>query len=202
MLVWNVWILFVGYAVPLVISPGPGNTVLTAMGAQHGVRGSVRFWVGFEIGNLALCLIYGFGLGEVVRAHPGFAFGLKLAGIAYLLYLAWSFFRSASHAASLERRLQPHLGLVDGILAVAVNPKIHSMVLAMFTQFLDPAAGVTSTVIQLTTGFVLISVLCHFLWIYAGASLLGRFRSERAQRTQGWAFGTCMLLVAAFTAIN
>ncbi|MGJ4857428.1 LysE family translocator [Labrys sp. La1] len=202
MLVWNVWILFVGYAVPLVISPGPGNTVLTAMGAQHGVRGSVRFWVGFEIGNLALCLIYGFGLGEVVRAHPGFAFGLKLAGIAYLLYLAWSFFRSASHAASLERRLQPHLGLVDGILAVAVNPKIHSMVLAMFTQFLDPAAGVTSTVIQLTTGFVLISVLCHFLWIYAGASLLGRFRSERAQRTQSWAFGTCMLLVAAFTAIN
>lgn len=202
MLVWNVWILFIGYAVPLVISPGPGNTVLTAMGAQYGVQGSVRFWSGFEIGNLALCLIYGFGLGEVVRAHPHFALALKLVGIAYLLYLAWSFFRSASHAAKPQEHQQRRLGLVDGILSVAVNPKIHSMILAMFTQFLDPNGGMTSTVLQLTAGFMLISVLCHFLWIYAGASLLGRFRSEGALRVQGWAFGTCMLLVAGFTAIS
>lgn len=202
MLGWNVWIVFLGYAVPLIISPGPGNTVLTAMGAQHGVLGSVRFWLGFEIGNLALCLIYGFGLGEVVRAHPHFALALKLAGIAYLLYLAWSFFRSASHAAGPQGKVQARLGLVDGILAVAVNPKIHSMVLAMFSQFLDPAAGMAATVAQLTAGFLAISMLCHFLWIHAGASILGRFRSQGALRAQAWAFGTCMLLVAGFTAIN
>lgn len=202
MLAFSVWIVFIGYAVPLIISPGPGNTVLTAMGAQHGVRGSVRFWIGFEIGNLALCLVYGFGLGEVARAHPHFALGLKLAGIAYLLYLAWSFFRSASHAARPQARLQPQLGLLDGILAVAVNPKIHSMVLAMFSQFLDPATGMVSSVVQLTAGFLAMSVLCHFLWIYAGASILGRFRSPGALRAQGWAFGTCILLVAGFTAIN
>ena len=62
--------------------------------------------------NLALCLIYGFGLGEVVRVHPSFAFGLKLVGIVYLLYLAW---KIGTSGAIGEKALGIGLGFWSGI---------------------------------------------------------------------------------------
>lgn len=44
---WEVWTAFLGYAVPMIISPGPGNTLLATAGGRYGVRGSVPFWAGF-----------------------------------------------------------------------------------------------------------------------------------------------------------
>ena len=43
---WEVWTAFLGYAVPMIISPGPGNTLLATAGGRYGVRGSVPFWQG------------------------------------------------------------------------------------------------------------------------------------------------------------
>jgi hypothetical protein len=70
MISWNIWILFFGYTVPMVVSPGPGNTVLATAGGRFGVAGSLPFWAGFEMANVALCLIYGMGLGKALHGHP------------------------------------------------------------------------------------------------------------------------------------
>ncbi|MEW6342521.1 MAG: LysE family translocator [Paraburkholderia sp.] len=198
MLGWDIWVLFFGYAVPMVISPGPGNTLLASSGGRFGVRGSLWFWAGFEDGNLVLCLLYGLGLGRGLQSHPGVHEALKWAGTAYLLYLAWSFLRSSAKPAASGERVMKQLTFVDGFVAVLLNPKIHSMILVMFSQFLDPAKPIAMQVLQLTGGFLLVGLACHFPWIYGGKVILGRFTSERAVRIQGWVFGACMLLVAAY----
>ncbi|MFX7973146.1 hypothetical protein ABTK40_20310, partial [Acinetobacter baumannii] len=69
MLAWELWAAFFGYAIPMVISPGPGNTLLATAGGRFGIRGSVPFWLGFEAANLVLCLIYGLGLGRVLHDY-------------------------------------------------------------------------------------------------------------------------------------
>lgn len=193
----EIWLLFLGYTVPLVISPGPGNTILTSMGARFGVKGSGPFWLGFEAGNVALCLIYGFGLGQLAHAYPLFGAALKWTGIVYLLYLAWTFIRSTTKSSKYGENDHGRLGLADGFVSVLLNPKIHSMVLAMFTQFLD-GGHLVGQVTQLTLAFLVVSIICHFLWIYLGATVLGRLRSEKEQRIQGWAFALCMIVVAGF----
>ncbi|MBU8894032.1 LysE family translocator [Corallococcus sp. H22C18031201] len=194
------WLLFMGYTVPMVFSPGPGNTVLATAGGRFGVRGTLAFWLGFEVANVALCVLYGLGLGRVLHGVPWLYPVLHWGGVVYLLYLAWGFFRSSAAPAEAREALGPP-GLGEGLLAVALNPKIHSMVLVMFSQFLDPAQSLGAQVAQLTGAFLVVCVVCHFPWIYGGKLILGRFHGERAVRLQGWTFGACMLAVAGYVAL-
>ncbi|MFY1825815.1 LysE family translocator [Myxococcus fulvus] len=196
----EVWVMFLGYTVPMVFSPGPGNTVLATAGGRFGLRGTLPFWVGFEVANVALCLVYGLGLGRALQGVPALLHGLRWSSVAYLLYLAWGFVRSTS-APTAEDAEPERLGFVEGVLAVALNPKIHSMILVMFSQFLRPELGMLAQTAQLTGAFLVVCVACHFPWIYGGKLILGRFRSERALRIQGWTFGACMVVVAAYVAV-
>lgn len=202
MIAWNIWILFLGYTVPMVVSPGPGNTVLATAGGRYGVAGSIPFWTGFEIANLVLCLGYGMGLGKVLHGHPEIQTAFKWAGTVYLLYLAWGFFRSSAGPVNDGEQDPSRLGIGDGFLSVVLNPKIHSMILVMFSQFLDPAKPLAAQVAQFAAAFLVVCVACHFPWIYGGQLILRRFRSARAVRIQGRAFGICMLLVAAYLALT
>ena len=197
MMAWDVWAVFLGYAVPMIVSPGPGNTLLATAGGRYGVRGSVPFWVGFEAGNLALCALYGLGLGGTLHEYPQLHAILKWAGAAYLLYLAWGFFR-ASAAPAGRQDGGKRLGAVDGFVCVVLNPKIHSMIIVMFAQFLTPGAGLAGQVAQLSAAFVVLGLFCHFPWIYGGQVVLGRYTSPRALRIQALVFGSAMLAVAAY----
>ncbi|CAG4906984.1 LysE family translocator [Paraburkholderia saeva] len=201
MIALNIWIVFLGYTVPMVVSPGPGNTVLATAGGRFGVTGTIPFWFGFEMANLALSCVYGAGLGKVLQGHSQIEIMLKWAGIAYLLYLAWGFFRPATGSEKDGAR-RSRLRVKDGFFAVMLNPKIHSMILVMFSQFLDPAKSLPTQIVQLSAAFLIVCVVCHFPWIYGGQLILRRFRSARAMRVQGWVFGTSMILVAGYVALT
>lgn len=198
---WEVWAAFLGYAVPMIISPGPGNTLLATAGGRYGVRSSLPFWAGFEAANLALCAIYGLGLGGALHEHPQIHVILKWAGALYLLYLAWGFFRASARPANQAADTRP-LGFGDGFICVILNPKIHSMIAVMFAQFLAPDVSLSLQVGQLSAAFVILGLFCHFPWIYGGKVILGRFNSPRALRIQAAAFGTAMLLVALYVVKN
>lgn len=198
---WEMWAAFLGYTVPMIISPGPGNTLLATAGGRHGVGGSVPFWMGFEAANLALCALYGLGLGGALHEHPQIHATLKWAGAAYLLYLAWCFFR-ASVKPTDQAEPGKRLGFADGFICVIFNPKIHSMIVVMFAQFLTPGVSLPLQVGQLSVAFVVLGLFCHFPWIYGGKVILGRFNSPRAVRIQAAIFGTSMLLVALYGVLN
>jgi len=201
MLAWELWAAFFGYTIPMVISPGPGNTLLATAGGRFGIRGSVPFWLGFEAANLVLCLVYGLGLGRVLHDYPAFEQALKWIGVLYLLYLAKGFLMPSAKGAATERDTS-RLGFSAGFLCVIVNPKIHSMIVVMFAQFLKPGAGMATQVALLTAAFLVVCVACHFPWIWGGKVVLQRFRSPRALLVQGWIFGACMLAVAAYVALT
>lgn len=198
---WEIWAAFLGYAVPMIISPGPGNTLLATAGGRYGVVGSVPFWAGFEVGNLALCALYGLGLGGALHEHPQIHAFLKWAGAAYLLYLAWCFFRASTKPPS-QTQAGKALGFVDGVICVILNPKIHSMIAVMFAQFLTPNVNLSLQVGQLSAAFVVLGLFCHFPWIYGGKVILGRYQSPRATRIQAAVFGMSMLLVALYVIMN
>lgn len=191
--------LIVGFSVPMIISPGPGNTVLAAAGGQFGVKGALPFWAGFEAANLAWCLVYGLGLSRVLHDHPTAAQALKWAGVAYTLYLAYGFIKSST---SGKRAAMPRLTALDGFVSVSLNPKIHSMIFVLFSQLLRPGLALTSQVVEIATVFTLLCVACHFPWIYGGQLMFDRFGSERSIKRQGYLFGGCMVAVALIVAVT
>ncbi|WP_246288400.1 LysE family translocator [Achromobacter pestifer] len=185
----------------MIISPGPGNTLLATAGGRYGIKGSVPFWIGFEAGNLALCVLYGLGLGGTLHEYPQLHTFLKWAGAAYLLYLAWGFFRASMTHDGQAQNQQP-MRVRDGFICVVLNPKIHSMIIVMFAQFLMPGASLSAQVAQLSAAFVILGLFCHFPWIYGGQVILGRFNTPRAVRIQAAVFGTSMLAVAAYVVLS
>ncbi len=197
MIALKIWGLILSFAIPMIVSPGPGNTILAAAGGKFGVKGTVPFWMGFEAGNLFWCLVYGFGLSQLFKEHPLAYELLKWGGTLYILYLAWCFFQSSSMSDPAD--LKP-LGFADGFVSLSLNPKVHSMILVMFSQFLNPAAPLASQVVQMALAFVVVGLACHFLWIYAGQLIFSRIKTPRAMRAQGIGFGLCMIVVAAFVA--
>lgn len=91
---------------------------------------------------------------------------------------------------------------MDGFVCVVLNPKIHSMIIVMFAQFLTPGAGLAGQVAQLSAAFVVLGLFCHFPWIYGGQVVLGRYTSPRALRIQALVFGSAMLAVAAYVVLS
>ncbi|OLL30994.1 lysine transporter LysE [Burkholderia sp. SRS-W-2-2016] len=199
MIALEVWMLILGFSVPMIISPGPGNTVLATAGGKFGVRGTLPFLAGFELANLFWCLVYGFGLSRVLIEYPHLRMVLKWAGILYTLYLAYGFFRSSSLKEQQDIR---KLTALDGFLSVSLNPKIHSMIFVLFSQFLTPTVPLYVQVLQISVVFTILCVLCHLPWIYGGQVIFDRVKSEQSMKIQGIVFGVCMVLVAVLLAIS
>ena len=84
------------YAFVTSVTPGPNNFMLLASGVNFGFVRTVPHMLGISAGFLSLLLGVGFGLGALLTAFPSLHLALKVAGGAYLLYLAWRIAMSRS----------------------------------------------------------------------------------------------------------
>jgi threonine/homoserine/homoserine lactone efflux protein len=104
------------------VSPGPSNFMLLASGTNFGFRRTVPQILGITIGFSSVLLAVGFGLGALLTAYPPLGLALKIAGGAYLLYLAWriAMSRSVSHDSASAAR---PLTFFESAAFQWVNPK-------------------------------------------------------------------------------
>lgn len=70
-------------------SPGPNTTLSTALAANYGLRRALRFCLAVPTGWTLLMLASGLGLGALVLGVPALRWGVKVAGVAYMLWLAF-----------------------------------------------------------------------------------------------------------------
>lgn len=85
----NVFIALVTFAFVMAFTPGPNNIMLAASGVNFGFSRTVPHISGVAIGFLFLLFSCGVGLGLVFAAVPTLQLVLKIAGAAYLLWLAY-----------------------------------------------------------------------------------------------------------------
>ena len=84
------------YAFVSSVTPGPNNFMLLASGVNFGFARTIPHMIGISVGFLVLLLAVGLGLGALLAAFPALHLALKLAGGAYLIYLAWRIAMSRS----------------------------------------------------------------------------------------------------------
>jgi threonine/homoserine/homoserine lactone efflux protein len=70
-------------------SPGPNTTLSTALAANLGLRGALRFCLAVPTGWTLLMLATGLGLGALITGVPALRWAVKLGGVAYMLWLAF-----------------------------------------------------------------------------------------------------------------
>ncbi len=77
------------YAFVTSITPGPNNAMLFASGVNFGLRRTLPHILGVSLGYVFMQLALGLGVGLAFAAWPPLFTVLRLAGSAYMLYLAW-----------------------------------------------------------------------------------------------------------------
>jgi len=126
----------------VVLIPGPGVVFTVSTGLLHGRRASVFGALGCTAGILPHLLATVLGLAALLHASAVAFQILKLAGVAYLFYLAWTTWRDkAAFVIPPERTVSraPNLVLKAFLLNI-LNPKLTIFFLAFLPQFVDPNA--------------------------------------------------------------
>lgn len=127
----------------LALTPGPVWVYLISRTLAQGRRAGYFSLIGVMAGVLVHLLAAAVGLSALLLAVPWAFDAVKLAGAAYLLWLAWSTVRGAGFSFS-PQPLPPVPDRVlfrQAMLASVVNPKVAVFYLSLFPQFVDPAAG-------------------------------------------------------------
>jgi threonine/homoserine/homoserine lactone efflux protein len=127
----------------LALTPGPVWIYLISRTLAQGRRAGYFSLIGVMAGVLLHLFAAALGLSALLLALPGAFSAIKLAGAAYLLWLAWSTLRGAGFSFT-PQPLAPvpdRVLLRQSMMASVVNPKVAVFYLSLFPQFVDPAAG-------------------------------------------------------------
>ena len=71
-------------------TPGPNTTLSTAIAANRGLRGAMRFVCAVPTGWAGLFVLCALGVGALVMAVPVLRWGILAVGVGYMLWLASS----------------------------------------------------------------------------------------------------------------
>lgn len=120
-------------------SPGPNTTLSTALAANHGLRRALRFCLAVPAGWTFLMLACGLGLGAVVTGVPLLRWGVKLAGVGYMLWLAWKLVRSETLTRLDQVALD--VSFSQGVALQFLNIKAWMLALTLTAGWVVNAAG-------------------------------------------------------------
>jgi threonine/homoserine/homoserine lactone efflux protein len=178
------WTAFVGVLLVVVFTPGPDFAVVlrhALAGPARGVRAAAGNVTGLAVHTTAAAL----GLSAVLAARPDVLTVIRLAGAAYLAWLAVqairaAFARDAATHPVGTRSTHPYL---DGLATNLLNPKALLFFLGLIPQFVVPGPTVTAQLLLLAGTTVAAAVLWWVVVILAaarGRAALGRSSVRRA----------------------
>ncbi|WP_296490479.1 LysE family translocator [Rhodoferax sp.] len=180
-------------------TPGPNTTLSTALAANYGLRRAMRFVLAVPVGWGLLLVLCAGGVGALVVSLPPLRLGVKGAGVAYLLWLAWKLWQS--HKLAQANAGQLNVSFWQGVMLQFLNIKAWMLALIVVAGWLagrDDLWQRFAVVLPLLLAFALASNLCYALV----GTLLRQWLADPAHggRRLRW-FNRCMAGVLVATAL-
>lgn len=198
---------FAAVALGMVLSPGPNMAYLVSRSICQGRVAGLISLGGVALGFVTYMLLAAFGITALLFAVPYAYDTLRLAGAAYLGWLAWSALRPGGRSPFEVRALPPDSPrrlFAMGLLTNLLNPKIAALYLSLLPQFVDADRGnVLGQTLLLGSTQIAISLTVNALIVLAAGSvaafLAGRPFWMTAQR---WLMGTVLATLAVRMAFD
>lgn len=188
-------------ALGLVLTPGPNMIYLVSRSITQGHRAGLISLGGVAAGFLVYLGAATAGIATVFALVPEVYLAVKLAGAAYLLWLAWQALRPGGVSAFAPRRLpvdRPRKLFAMGLVTNLLNPKIAILYVSLLPQFVEPARGHVAAqsfmlgLIQIT---IALSVNCVIV-LSSGAIAAFLGRRPVWLRVQRYLMGTVLAALA------
>lgn len=187
----------IGFAVAATVSPGGATSIATASGIRFGYVRSLPLVIGMATSLAVLISVSALGLAAVILALPSLALAMKVAGSAYLAWLALLIGRAGAPDTAGKKVEQP-FGAVSGMMLTLVNPKAWAMALGVAGSFAEVASDPVTLVIILAATFGGCGFIALSSWTLFGAMLARLLRTESQWRMVN-AILALMLLISIAT---
>lgn len=164
------------------ITPGPNNLMLLSSGTRFGFRRSIPHMLGVMLGFPLMITVIGLGLARLFTEFPMVQTVLKVASIAYLLYLAFKIATAPTPTVDDGESSARPLTFFQAAAFQWVNPKGWTMALTVLSAYMPPTDPWRGLAI-IATLVLLINVPVVTLWTAMGIQLrrfLGQPQKLRA----------------------
>lgn len=187
-------------------TPGTGALFTITAGLAHGTRVSLVAALGCTLGivpHLALALT---GAAALLAASPVAFAAVTWLGVGYLLYLAWTGWRSAGTPPATVAEPPPAAGRViaGAVLVNLLNPKLTLFFLVFLPLFVDPEQdGAVARMSLLGLAFMALTLATFAAYGVAAAWLRQRVIGRpRVMRRLERGFAATFVALAAMLALS
>jgi len=165
----------------IVATPGTGALYTLAAGLTRGTRASILAAFAGTLGTVPHMVAAITGLAAVLHAS-GVAFNVvKYAGVAYLLYMAWSTWRDHG-ALAVDESPRPSSWrsvIASGVTLNLLNPKLTIFFFAFLPQFVpEGGSGALLTMLGLSAVFMVMTFVVFAAYGVMAAALRDKVLSR------------------------
>jgi threonine/homoserine/homoserine lactone efflux protein len=194
-------VAFALIALGMVLTPGPNMIYLISRSICQGRVAGLISLGGVAFGFVFYMLCAAFGITAIVLAVPHAYDALRIAGAAYLLWLAWQSVRPGGRSPFHVRNLpkdSPRKLFAMGFLTNLLNPKIAAMYLSLLPQFINPDGGslLTQSLVLGSTQIVISVFVNAVIAIIAGSIAMFLITRPNWMVIQRWLMGTALAALA------
>ena len=128
----------------MALTPGPNMIYLISRSISQGRAAGLVSLGGVALGFIFYMVCAAFGLTALMMAVPYAYDALRIAGVLYLLWMAWQSVRPGGRLPFQLKELPRHSPrklFLMGFLTNLLNPKIAIVYLSLLPQFINPAHG-------------------------------------------------------------
>ena len=169
-------LLFLATVLLLFLSPGPNMAFVLSYSTTMGRSGGLAAALGIAAADMVFTVLTASGLTAMLASWPPMFNLLRLAGAAYLLWLAWKSWHAGGMLALLNGKQRSHGQVVRmAMLNSLLNPKALLFFMVFLPQFVNESQGQIARQVLLlglvlaATGLVFNAVMAQF------SSALGRW---------------------------
>lgn len=204
---FEIFLAFFGASFLLALAPGPDNIFVLTQSALYGEKAGIITSLGLFTGVFFHVCLVSLGVAIIFQTSKLAFYGLKIAGAAYLCWLAWQAFRAgASKLDGNQTASFPGYPFLyrTGIIMNVTNPKVALFFLAFLPQFCTgQTAPMPIQILCLGLCFILAAFLVFIPIAFLGGKLASKFNANpKAQiflnRLAGCVF-LCMAVAIAIT---
>jgi threonine/homoserine/homoserine lactone efflux protein len=190
------------FALALVVaagSPGPSIAALVARVMTNGLRDVLPFLAAMWLGEALWLGCAVAGLVALAHTFAAVFVALKVAGVVYLLYLAWKMWRAPAdtRAGQLPAHRSPWRMFGAGLAVTLGNPKIMVFYLALLPTLVDLSHVDALAWLELTLIMLIVLSAVDLGWALVAARARTLLTSRRAMRIANRASATMMAGAAA-----
>jgi threonine/homoserine/homoserine lactone efflux protein len=187
-------LVFAGALLVAAGSPGPSIAALVSRVLTRGFRDVLPFLAAMWLGEVLWLTLAVAGLAAIAETFHLLFVGIKWAGIAYLLYLAWKMWTAPAtvDAATLATDRSPVRMFFAGLAVTLGNPKIMVFYLALLPSIINLETITLLGWAELALTLLVVLIAIDLTWSLLAVKARTFLRTPRAVRVTNRASATLM----------